>query len=97
MGRTGMVLGNAGTCRGVCERLPHGRKTAMRRWATRRALTRARPTRRITAVARGAAASAGGDHTDIRVLSLYAFSAFEQQRWRGGSGWGDDAEVTAGG
>ncbi|WP_445677782.1 TPR domain-containing protein, partial [Salmonella enterica] len=38
------------------------------------------------------------DHTDIRVLSLYAFSAFEQQRFgEAGGGWGVVAEVLAGG
>ncbi len=37
LGRTGMVLGNAGTATGAYANAYRlGRKTAMRRWATRR-------------------------------------------------------------
>ncbi|EJY9470282.1 c-type cytochrome biogenesis protein, partial [Salmonella enterica] len=62
LGRTGMVLGNAGTATGAyanAYRLdPENRRGGelLRRLVSR-------------------------DHTDIRVLSLYAFSAFEQQRF----------------
>ncbi len=82
LGRTGMVLGNAGRRhRGVSANATvWTRKTAMRRWATR-ALTRSsdpEDNRRGGELLRQLVSR---DHTDIRVLSLYAFSAFEQQRF----------------
>ncbi len=81
LGRTGMVLGNAGTATGAyanAYRLDPKNSDAALGYAE--ALTRSSD-RRITAAAGLLRRLVSRDHTDIRVLSLYAFSAFEQQRF----------------
>ncbi|WP_044789663.1 cytochrome c-type biogenesis protein CcmH [Salmonella enterica] len=82
LGRTGMVLGNAGTATGAyanAYRLdPENRDAAL---GYAEALTRSsdpEDNRRGGELLRQLVSR---DHTDIRVLSLYAFSAFEQQRF----------------
>ncbi|MIW61685.1 cytochrome c biogenesis protein CcmH [Salmonella enterica] len=82
LGRTGMVLGNAGTATGAyanAYRLdPENRDAAL---GYAEALTRSsdpEDNRRGGELLRRLVSR---DHTDIRVLSLYAFSAFEQQRF----------------
>ncbi|EKD5921705.1 cytochrome c-type biogenesis protein CcmH [Salmonella enterica subsp. enterica serovar Newport] len=82
LGRTGMVLGNAGTATGAyanAYRLDPKNSDAALGYAE--ALTRSsdpEDNRRGGELLRQLVRS---DHTDIRVLSLYAFSAFEQQRF----------------
>lgn len=82
LGRTGMVLGNAGTATGAyanAYRLAPKNSDAALGYAE--ALTRSsdpEDNRRGGELLRQLVRS---DHTDIRVLSLYAFSAFEQQRF----------------
>lgn len=82
LGRTGMVLGNAGTATGAyanAYRLDPKNRDAALGYAE--ALTRSsdpEDNRRGGELLRQLVRS---DHTDIRVLSLYAFSAFEQQRF----------------
>ncbi|EAA1528231.1 cytochrome c biogenesis protein CcmH, partial [Salmonella enterica subsp. enterica] len=82
LGRTGMVLGNAGTATGAYANAyhldPKNRDAAL---GYAEALTRSsdpEDNRRGGELLRQLVRS---DHTDIRVLSLYAFSAFEQQRF----------------
>ncbi|EDW2826006.1 c-type cytochrome biogenesis protein, partial [Salmonella enterica] len=82
LGRTGMVLGNAGTATGAyanaCRLDPENRDAAL---GYAEALTRSsdpEDNRRGGELLRRLVSR---DHTDIRVLSLYAFSAFEQQRF----------------
>ncbi|HAF8285458.1 TPA: cytochrome c-type biogenesis protein CcmH, partial [Salmonella enterica subsp. enterica serovar Hadar] len=82
LGRTGMVLGNAGTATGAyanAYRLdPENRDAAL---GYAEALTRSsdpEDNRRGGELLRRLVSR---DHTDIRVLSLYAFNAFEQQRF----------------
>ncbi|EDU8270841.1 cytochrome c-type biogenesis protein CcmH [Salmonella enterica] len=82
LGRTGMVLGNAGTATGAyanaCRLDPKNRDAAL---GYAEALTRSsdpEDNRRGGELLRRLVSR---DHTDIRVLSLYAFSAFEQQRF----------------
>lgn len=82
LGRTGMVLGNAGTATGAyanAYRLdPENRDAAL---GYAEALTRSsdpEDNRRGGELLRQLVSR---DHTDIRVLSLYAFNAFEQQRF----------------
>lgn len=82
LGRTGMVLGNAGTATGAyanAYRLDPKNRDAALGYAE--ALTRSsdpEDNRRGGELLRQLVSR---DHTDIRVLSLYAFSAFEQQRF----------------
>lgn len=82
LGRTGMVLGNAGTATGAyanAYRLAPKNSDAALGYAE--ALTRSsdpEDNRRGGELLRQLVSR---DHTDIRVLSLYAFSAFEQQRF----------------
>ncbi|EBQ3732081.1 c-type cytochrome biogenesis protein [Salmonella enterica] len=82
LGRTGMVLGNAGTATGAyanAYRLDPKNSDAALGYAE--ALTRSsdpEDNRRGGELLRRLVSR---DHTDIRVLSLYAFSAFEQQRF----------------
>lgn len=82
LGRTGMVLGNAGTATGAyanAYRLDPKNSDAALGYAE--ALTRSsdpEDNRRGGELLRQLVSR---DHTDIRVLSLYAFSAFEQQRF----------------
>ncbi|ECU7394924.1 cytochrome c-type biogenesis protein CcmH [Salmonella enterica subsp. enterica serovar Orion] len=82
LGRTGMVLGNAGTATGAyanAYRLDPKNRDAALGYAE--ALTRSsdpEDNRRGGELLRRLVSR---DHTDIRVLSLYAFSAFEQQRF----------------
>ncbi|EAY6372598.1 tetratricopeptide repeat protein [Salmonella enterica subsp. enterica serovar Kentucky] len=82
LGRTGMVLGNAGTATGAyanAYRLDPKNRDAALGYAE--ALTRSsdpEDNRRGGELLRQLVRS---DHTDIRVLSLYAFNAFEQQRF----------------
>ncbi|EEP7748122.1 cytochrome c biogenesis protein CcmH, partial [Salmonella enterica] len=82
LGRTGMVLGNAGTATGAyanAYRLAPKNRDAALGYAE--ALTRSsdpEDNRRGGELLRRLVSR---DHTDIRVLSLYAFSAFEQQRF----------------
>lgn len=82
LGRTGMVLGNAGTATGAyanAYRLDPKNRDAAQGYAE--ALTRSsdpEDNRRGGELLRQLVSR---DHTDIRVLSLYAFSAFEQQRF----------------
>lgn len=82
LGRTGMVLGNAGTATGAyanAYRLAPKNRDAALGYAE--ALTRSsdpEDNRRGGELLRQLVSR---DHTDIRVLSLYAFSAFEQQRF----------------
>ncbi|ECM8641858.1 c-type cytochrome biogenesis protein, partial [Salmonella enterica subsp. enterica serovar Agona] len=82
LGRTGMVLGNAGTATGAyanAYRLDPKNSDAALGYAE--ALTRSsdpEDNRRGGELLRQLVRS---DHTDIRVLSLYAFNAFEQQRF----------------
>lgn len=82
LGRIGMVLGNAGTATGAyanaCRLDPKNSDAAL---GYAEALTRSsdpEDNRRGGELLRQLVRS---DHTDIRVLSLYAFSAFEQQRF----------------
>lgn len=82
LGRIGMVLGNAGTATGAyanaCRLDPKNRDAAL---GYAEALTRSsdpEDNRRGGELLRRLVSR---DHTDIRVLSLYAFSAFEQQRF----------------
>ncbi|HIF2830714.1 TPA: cytochrome c-type biogenesis protein CcmH, partial [Salmonella enterica] len=82
LGRTGMVLGNAGTATGAYANAyhldPKNRDAAL---GYAEALTRSsdpEDNRRGGELLRQLVSR---DHTDIRVLSLYAFSAFEQQRF----------------
>ncbi|EFZ9388420.1 cytochrome c-type biogenesis protein CcmH [Salmonella enterica subsp. enterica serovar Montevideo] len=82
LGRIGMVLGNAGTATGAyanaCRLDPENRDAAL---GYAEALTRSsdpEDNRRGGELLRRLVSR---DHTDIRVLSLYAFSAFEQQRF----------------
>ncbi|EBZ2914124.1 c-type cytochrome biogenesis protein, partial [Salmonella enterica subsp. enterica serovar Mesbit] len=82
LGRIGMVLGNAGTATGAyanaCRLDPKNRDAAL---GYAEALTRSsdpEDNRRGGELLRRLVRS---DHTDIRVLSLYAFNAFEQQRF----------------
>ncbi len=91
----GMVLGDAGTATGAYANAyhlaPKNRDAAL---GYAEALTRSsdpEDNRRGGELLRQLVSR---DHTDIRVLSLYAFSAFEQQRsGEGGGGLGDDAET----
>ncbi|WP_241966339.1 phage portal protein [Salmonella enterica] len=82
LGRIGMVLGNAGTATGAyanAYRLDPKNRDAALGYAE--ALTRSsdpEDNRRGGELLRQLVSR---DHTDIRVLSLYAFSAFEQQRF----------------
>ncbi|EIC3740465.1 cytochrome c-type biogenesis protein CcmH [Salmonella enterica] len=82
LGRTGMVLGNAGTATGAyanAYRLDPKNRDAALGYAE--ALTRSsdpEDNRRGGELLRRLVSR---DHTDIRVLSLYAFNAFEQQRF----------------
>ncbi|ECE6851071.1 cytochrome c-type biogenesis protein CcmH, partial [Salmonella enterica] len=82
LGRIGMVLGNAGTATGAyanAYRLDPKNSDAALGYAE--ALTRSsdpEDNRRGGELLRRLVRS---DHTDIRVLSLYAFNAFEQQRF----------------
>ncbi|PZM21341.1 hypothetical protein DOM00_11480 [Salmonella enterica subsp. enterica serovar Derby] len=82
LGRTGMVLGNAGTATGAyanAYRLDPKNSDAALGYAE--ALTRSsdpEDNRRGGELLRRLVSR---DHTDIRVLSLYAFNAFEQQRF----------------
>lgn len=82
LGRTGMILGNAGTATGAyanAYRLDPKNSDAALGYAE--ALTRSsdpEDNRRGGELLRRLVSR---DHTDIRVLSLYAFSAFEQQRF----------------
>ncbi|MEB8442094.1 c-type cytochrome biogenesis protein, partial [Salmonella enterica subsp. enterica serovar Kentucky] len=82
LGRIGMVLGNAGTATGAyanAYRLDPKNRDAALGYAE--ALTRSsdpEDNRRGGELLRRLVSR---DHTDIRVLSLYAFSAFEQQRF----------------
>lgn len=82
LGRTGMVLGNAGTATGAyanAYRLDPKNRDAALGYAE--ALTRSsdpEDNRRGGELLRQLVSR---DHTDIRVLSLYAFNAFEQQRF----------------
>ncbi|ELF3226492.1 cytochrome c-type biogenesis protein CcmH [Salmonella enterica] len=82
LGRIGMVLGNAGTATGAyanAYRLDPKNRDAALGYAE--ALTRSsdpEDNRRGGELLRRLVRS---DHTDIRVLSLYAFNAFEQQRF----------------
>ncbi|EHW3743870.1 cytochrome c-type biogenesis protein CcmH [Salmonella enterica subsp. enterica serovar Pomona] len=82
LGRIGMVLGNAGTATGAyanAYRLDPKNSDAALGYAE--ALTRSsdpEDNRRGGELLRRLVSR---DHTDIRVLSLYAFSAFEQQRF----------------
>ncbi|EDB6883056.1 cytochrome c-type biogenesis protein CcmH [Salmonella enterica subsp. enterica serovar Enteritidis] len=82
LGRTGMVLGNAGTATGAyanAYRLAPKNSDAALGYAE--ALTRSsdpEDNRRGGELLRQLVSR---DHTDIRVLSLYAFNAFEQQRF----------------
>lgn len=82
LGRTGMVQGNAGTATGAyanAYRLDPKNSDAALGYAE--ALTRSsdpEDNRRGGELLRRLVSR---DHTDIRVLSLYAFSAFEQQRF----------------
>ncbi|EGH8999501.1 cytochrome c-type biogenesis protein CcmH [Salmonella enterica] len=82
LARTGMVLGNAGTATGAyanAYRLDPKNRDAALGYAE--ALTRSsdpEDNRRGGELLRQLVSR---DHTDIRVLSLYAFSAFEQQRF----------------
>lgn len=82
LGRTGMVLGNAGTATGAyanAYRLAPKNSDAALGYAE--ALTRSsdpEDNRRGGELLRQLVRS---DHTDIRVLSLYAFNAFEQRRF----------------
>ncbi|HCL5267906.1 TPA: cytochrome c-type biogenesis protein CcmH, partial [Salmonella enterica] len=82
LGRIGMVLGNAGTATGAyanAYRLDPKNSDAALGYAE--ALTRSsdpEDNRRGGVLLRRLVRS---DHTDIRVLSLYAFNAFEQQRF----------------
>ncbi|EHI9129872.1 cytochrome c-type biogenesis protein CcmH [Salmonella enterica] len=82
LGRIGMVLGNAGTATGAyanaCRLDPKNSDAAL---GYAEALTRSsdpEDNRRGGELLRRLVSR---DHTDIRVLSLYAFSAFEQQRF----------------
>ncbi|HFR7429078.1 tetratricopeptide repeat protein, partial [Salmonella enterica subsp. enterica serovar Enteritidis] len=81
-GRTGMVLGNAGTATGAyanAYRLAPKNSDAALGYAE--ALTRSsdpEDNRRGGELLRQLVSR---DHTDIRVLSLYAFNAFEQRRF----------------
>ncbi|HCL5368425.1 TPA: c-type cytochrome biogenesis protein [Salmonella enterica] len=82
LGRTGMALGDAGTATGAYARAyrldPENRGAAL---GYAEALTRSsdpEDNRRGGELLRGLVSR---DHTDIRVLSLYAFSAFEQGRF----------------
>lgn len=82
LGRIGMVLGNAGTATGAyanaCRLDPKNRDAAL---GYAEALTRSsdpEDNRRGGELLRRLVSR---DHTDIRVLSLYAFNAFEQQRF----------------
>lgn len=82
LGRTGMVLGNAGTATGAyanAYRLAPKNSDAALGYAE--ALTRSsdpEDNRRGGELLRQLVSR---DHTDIRVLSLYAFNAFEQRRF----------------
>ncbi|EEA5031198.1 tetratricopeptide repeat protein, partial [Salmonella enterica] len=82
LGRIGMVLGNAGTATGAyanAYRLDPKNRDAALGYAE--ALTRSsdpEDNRRGGELLRRLVRS---DHTDIRVLSLYAFNAFEQGRF----------------
>ncbi|EBH8966555.1 cytochrome c-type biogenesis protein CcmH [Salmonella enterica] len=82
LGRIGMVLGNAGTATGAyanaCRLDPKNSDAAL---GYAEALTRSsdpEDNRRGGELLRRLVSR---DHTDIRVLSLYAFNAFEQQRF----------------
>ncbi|QJY63354.1 cytochrome c-type biogenesis protein CcmH [Salmonella enterica] len=82
LGRTGMALGDAGTATGAYARAyrldPENRGAAL---GYAEALTRSsdpEDNRRGGELLRGLVSR---DHTDIRVLSLYAFNAFEQGRF----------------
>ncbi|EAN1590196.1 cytochrome c-type biogenesis protein CcmH [Salmonella enterica] len=82
LGRIGMVLGNVGTATGAyanaCRLDPKNSDAAL---GYAEALTRSsdpEDNRRGGELLRRLVSR---DHTDIRVLSLYAFSAFEQQRF----------------
>ncbi|EJJ4226715.1 cytochrome c-type biogenesis protein CcmH, partial [Salmonella enterica] len=82
LGRTGMALGDAGTATGAYARAyrldPENREAVL---GYAEALTRSsdpEDNRRGGELLRGLVSR---DHTDIRVLSLYAFSAFEQGRF----------------